>query len=143
VAACSLLLGNCLAEDLTTRDGKKYENVREIEPARDGIVFSYGPDGGFARAKVLFKNLSDDLQRKYGYVYDPFEDGLLAARQNRRISLTLNSAFPAVEPGGRQEKGPGGEETARLHHGLGYDVPALQADGLGRERCLSRLLHRL
>jgi hypothetical protein len=58
----------------------------------DRVVFSYGPESDHPdRTTVLFKNLSVDLQKKYGY--DPFEEGLYNARANNRISLTLNSAY--------------------------------------------------
>ena len=90
--AGSLLPGTCLGEDITTLDGKKYEGVRDIKPMLDRVVFSYGPASDHPdRTTVLFRNLSPDLQKKYGY--DPFEEGLYNARANNRISLTLNSAY--------------------------------------------------
>jgi len=90
--AGALLPGTCLAEEIATLDGKKYESVRDIKPMHDRIVFSYGPESDHPdRTTVLFRNLPVDLQKKYGY--DPFEEGLYNARANGRISLTLNSAF--------------------------------------------------
>jgi hypothetical protein len=90
--AGALLPRTCLAEDIITLDGKKYESVRDIKPMRDRVVFSYGPESDHPdRTTVLFRNLSPDLQKKYGY--DPFEEGLYNARANNRISLTLNSAY--------------------------------------------------
>ncbi len=90
--AGALLPGTCWAEDITTLDGKRYESVRDIKPMHDRLVFSYGPESDHPdRTTALFRNLSPDLQKKYGY--DPFEEGLYNARANSRISLTLNSAF--------------------------------------------------
>ena len=89
--AGALLPVTCLAEDIATLDGKKYESVRDVKPMRDRIVFSYGPESDPGRTTVLFRNLPADLQKKYGY--DPFEEGLYNARANSPISLTLNSAY--------------------------------------------------
>jgi hypothetical protein len=90
--ASALFPGTCLAEDIATLDGKKYESVRDIKPMRDRIVFSYGPESDHPdRTTVLFRNLPGDLQKKYGY--DPFEEGLYNAWANNPISLTLNSAY--------------------------------------------------
>ena len=106
--AGALLPGTCLAEDIATLDGKKYESVRDIKPMRDRVVFSYGPESDHPeRTTVLFRNLSPDLQKKYGY--DPFEEGLYNARANNRISLTLNSAYrlsslEAAKKKAREEK---------------------------------------
>ena len=89
--AGGLLPGTCLAEDIATLDGKKYESVRDVKPMRDRIVFSYGPESDPGRTTVLFRNLPVDLQKKYGY--DPFEVALYNARADSPISLTLNSAY--------------------------------------------------
>ena len=89
--AGALLPGTCLAEEIATLDGKKYEGVRDVKPMRDRIVFSYGPESDPGRTTVLFRNLPGDLQKKYGY--DPFEEGLYNARANNPISLALNSAY--------------------------------------------------
>jgi hypothetical protein len=37
--AGALLPRTCLAEEIATLDGKKYEGVRDLKPMRDGIVF--------------------------------------------------------------------------------------------------------
>ena len=63
-----MLSRTCLAEDIATLDGKKYESVRDIKPMHDRIVFSYGPESDHPdRTTVLFRNLPGDLQKKYGY----------------------------------------------------------------------------
>src|ERR1017187_6610557 len=64
--AGALFPGTCLAEDIATLDGKKYESVRDVKTMRDRIVFSYGPESDAARATVLFRSLPLDLQKKEG-----------------------------------------------------------------------------
>jgi hypothetical protein len=95
LALCLLLASTsllpCSAEDITTLDGKKYSNVREVKKQTDGIVFSYGPETAPGRVKVAFRNLSAELKKKYSY--DPFEEGFYSARMNRPIKLNLNSAY--------------------------------------------------
>jgi hypothetical protein len=85
------IVGTCRAEDITSLDGKTYQNIRDLKAIREGLVFSYGPESNPSRTMVQFRNLPTDLQKKYGY--GPFEEGLSNARQNQRISLSLNSAF--------------------------------------------------
>ena len=87
----ALALRTCLADDIDTLEGKKYENVRDVKCLPDGILFSYGTESAPGRAKVLFHNLSDELKKKYNY--DPFEEGFYIARNNKPITLGLNSAF--------------------------------------------------
>jgi hypothetical protein len=84
-------LMTCRADDITTRDGKKYADVTEVKKLPDGILFSHTTTNGVARAKVLFSNLPADLAQKYGY--DPYEEGFYIARQNRPIIMGLNRAF--------------------------------------------------
>ena len=89
--AASLGLMTCHADDITTRDGKKYENFTEVKKLPDAILFSHTTTDGVVRARVLFSNLPDDLAQKYGY--DPYEEGFYIARQNRPMTLGLNRAF--------------------------------------------------
>jgi len=59
---------NSLPTQITTRDGKTYNAVvkQRVEP--DGILVSYEPaPGGFGMAKLKFRDLPDDVQKKYGY----------------------------------------------------------------------------
>jgi len=86
VACCS-----CFADELTTNDGKKYENVRDVKNLPDGILFSYGAEGSPGRAKVLFRDMPKEMQSKYNY--DPFEEGFYIAKNNKPIMLTMNNAF--------------------------------------------------
>jgi hypothetical protein len=89
--AAGLALMTCRADDITTLDGKKYENVTVIKNLPDSILFSHTTTNGVQQAKVLFSNLPDDLAQKYHY--DPFEEGFYIARQNRPMILGLNRAF--------------------------------------------------
>jgi len=82
---------NCLAEDITTLDGKKYEDVRDVTVKPDGLFFVVTTEGSLKGVKVPFSNLPDDIKKKYHY--DPYEAGLAIARQNKPMNLTLNSAF--------------------------------------------------
>jgi hypothetical protein len=97
------------ADDVTTLDGKKYENVSKVKNLPDAIFFSYTTTSGVRQAKVPFSNLSDELRKKYNY--DPFEEGLYLARQNKPMVLGLNRAFrlstlEAAKKKAKEEKKP-------------------------------------
>jgi hypothetical protein len=81
----------CRADDITTLDGHKYENVKDVAVKRNGLFFVYGSGDSLHGVTVPFDNLPDDLKEKYHY--DPFELGLAYARQNIRMSLSKNLAF--------------------------------------------------
>src|ERR1700743_3763597 len=81
----------CLADDITTLDGHKYENVKDVAVKRNGLFFVYGTADSLHGITVPFSNLSDDLKEKYHY--DPYEFGLSFARQNATVNLTKNLAF--------------------------------------------------
>ena len=91
ILGSGVILGICLADDLTTTNGKKFENVRDIKYYPDGVLFSYGSEGSPGRAKVLYREMSADFKKKYNY--DPFEEGFYNAKNNKPIVLTLNHAF--------------------------------------------------
>jgi hypothetical protein len=82
---------NCPADDITTLDGKKYENVTGLTAKPDSIFFMVKTEGSVKGVKIPFSNLPDDLKKKYNY--DPFEEGLYIARQNRPMNLNLNNAY--------------------------------------------------
>ncbi len=53
---------------ITTRDGKVYSGVERVRADPDGIVVDYKPSpGGIGLAKLKFRDLPDDLQKKYKY----------------------------------------------------------------------------
>jgi hypothetical protein len=82
----------CRAEDITTLDGHKYENVQDVSVKRDGLFFVYtSADATLHGVTVPFDNLPADLKQKYHY--DPFELGLAYARQNLRMDLNKHLAF--------------------------------------------------
>jgi hypothetical protein len=82
---------NCPADDITTLDGQKYENVRDIRPSPEGLFFIATQEGSIKGVKVSFTNLNDEIKKKYNY--DPFEYSLYTVRQNRPMNLKLNNAY--------------------------------------------------
>ena len=82
---------NCPAEDITTLDGQKYENVRDLKVRPDSIFFLVDTEGSVKGVKVPFDNLPDDLKKKYNY--DPYEEGFYIARQNHAVNLRKDLAF--------------------------------------------------
>jgi hypothetical protein len=91
IIAFSCVVTVCLAEDITTLDGHKYENVKDVVLKRNGLFFVYGQGDSLHGITVPFTNLPDDLKQKYHY--DPFEMGLAFARQNATVYLSKNLAF--------------------------------------------------
>jgi hypothetical protein len=81
----------CSAEDITTLDGQKYEDVRDVTIKHDGLFFVTGSGDTMKGVTVPFSNLPDDLKQKYHY--DSYEAGLMFARQNHLINLNKNLAF--------------------------------------------------
>jgi len=54
--------------DITTLDGTTYKSIRILKVEPDGLVIEYAPQaGGIGLRKIRFKNLSAELQIKYGY----------------------------------------------------------------------------
>ena len=88
VVVCGPLV---LADDITTLDGHKYEDVRDVTVKRNGLFFVSGSGDTMKGVTVPFSNLPDDLKQKYHY--DPYEAGLLFARQDQLINLNKNLAF--------------------------------------------------
>jgi len=81
----------CRAEDITTLDGKKYEDVRDVSVKPDGLFFVVTVEGSLKGVKVPFENLPDDVKKRYHY--DPYEAGLAIARQNNVVYLKKSLAF--------------------------------------------------
>jgi hypothetical protein len=74
------------AEDITTLDGHKYEDIRDVALKHNGLFFVTGSGDSMKGVTVPFSNLPDDLKQKYHY--DPYEMGLSFARQNRTLYLS-------------------------------------------------------
>ncbi len=89
VVSCAFTTG--WADDITTLDGHKYENVKDVALKRTGLFFVYGTADSLHGVTVPFNNLPVDLKEKYHY--DPYEMGLSFARQNATVNLTKNLAF--------------------------------------------------
>ncbi len=86
---CSLT--TCLAEDITTLDGQKYPDVRDVALKHDGLFFVTGAGDSLKGVTVPFSNLPDAIKEKYHC--DPFEIGMTFARQNQIVYLNKNLAF--------------------------------------------------
>jgi hypothetical protein len=89
-AILGLALANCPAEDIKTLDGHAYKDVDDVKVMSDGLVFSY--DSGVSRIKIPFDRLPDDIKTKYHY--DPFQEGLFLARENKPVEMKKDLAFP-------------------------------------------------
>src|SRR5580692_775598 len=79
------------ADDITTLDGKKYENVSSVALQPNGLYFIVGSEDSMQGVTVPYTNLPPDILDKYHY--DPFEIAISFARLNRPINLTKNLAF--------------------------------------------------
>jgi len=80
-----------VADDITTLDGQKYENVKYVSLKPNGLYFVTGDGGSMKGVTVPYNNLPDDIKDKYHY--SPFELGMGQARQNQPILLSTNLAF--------------------------------------------------
>jgi len=102
IFAILFALTKCTADEITTLDGQKYEDVTDVEVQPDGIVFTLNPKDGIGIVKVPFSNLPDNLKEKYHY--DPFEEGLFIARQNKVVNLKKDMAFSLADLGAAEKK---------------------------------------
>jgi hypothetical protein len=91
LVAAAGLAGQLYAEDITTLDGHKYENVKDVTLKPNGMFFVTGTDASMKGVTVPYSNLPDEVKDKYHY--DPFEPGLARARQDQIIVLSTNLAF--------------------------------------------------
>jgi len=83
------------ADDLTTLDGQKYANVRDISLKPAGLFFVAGDGATLKGVTVAYTNLSDEVKEKYHY--NPYAFGMALARQNQLINITRNMAFSLDE----------------------------------------------
>ena len=84
--ACPLL-----ADDITTIDGQKYQNIRSVSLKPKGLFFVVGDGMSMKGVTVPYTNLTDEVREKYHY--DPYEISLAFARQNQTVALTRGLAF--------------------------------------------------
>ncbi len=91
LAVAGFAANRLTADDITTLDGHKYENVSNVALQPNGLYFIIGADDSMQGVTVPYTNLSDDVKEQYHY--DPFEFGFAASRQNRPINLTKDLAF--------------------------------------------------
>ena len=84
-------LGLGLADDITTLDGQKYVDVRDVALKHKGLFFVTGSGDAAHGEAVPYDNLPDDIKDKYHC--DPLELGLAYARENREITLSKDLAF--------------------------------------------------
>src|SRR5215469_6577526 len=85
------LLSRAAADEITTLDGQKYENVKDVMLKKNGLFFVSGTGSSMKGVTEPYNNLPDDIKDKYHY--DPFEPGLAQARQNQLIVISTNMAF--------------------------------------------------
>jgi hypothetical protein len=78
------------ADEISTLDGQKYDNVKDVTLKKNGLFFVTGTGGTMKGVTVPYNNLPDDIKDKYHY--DPFEIGLAQARLNQPMVLTTNMA---------------------------------------------------
>lgn len=90
-AACCLLVSDLLAEDISTLDGQKYQNVRDIAVKPTGLYFIAGEGESVRGVTIPVTNLPEDIKEKYHC--DGYEVALAYARQNQRVLLNKNLAF--------------------------------------------------
>jgi hypothetical protein len=102
-----LSAGVAAADDITTLDGQKYENVRDISLKPDGLFFVVGDGSDLHGVTVPVSNLPPDVQEKYHC--DGYSLGMAMARQNRTVNLSKSMAFSlnqldAAKARAKQEK---------------------------------------
>jgi hypothetical protein len=79
------------AADITTLDGQKYEEVRNVTLKPNGQYFITGSGMDAKGITVPYTNLPNETKEQYHY--DPFALGLALARQNQMVNLNKNVAF--------------------------------------------------
>jgi len=91
VAILGALVPLC-ADDITTLDGQKYQDVHSVAPKPKGLFFVvYGTGVSVKGVTIPYTNLTEEVKEKYHY--DPYEFSLASARQNQQVRLTRNLAF--------------------------------------------------
>lgn len=91
LAVAGAAVSQTMADDITTLDGQKYENVRDVMLKPNGLFFVAEVDGSLKGVTVPYSKLPDDVKEKYHY--DPYEFGFAVARQNQLVIMSKNMAF--------------------------------------------------
>lgn len=100
--AVSCAIGHSLAEDITTLDGQKYENIRDAAVKQNGFFFVTGDGDSMKGVTIPYTNLTDEVKDKYHC--DPYELAMAAARQNQIVYLNKNLAFSLDNLEGAKKK---------------------------------------
>ena len=83
--------GRSLSVDLTTLDGQKYQDIRDVSLKPKGLFFVTGNGESMRGVTVAYTNLSQATQDQYHC--DPYELTMAFARQNQIVYLNRNLAF--------------------------------------------------
>lgn len=94
--------GCVLATDITTLDGQKYENVRDMSLKARGLFFVVGFGDSMKGVTVAYTNLSETVREKYHC--DSFDLGLALAQRNQPVYLTKHLAFSLDELAAAKKK---------------------------------------
>jgi hypothetical protein len=92
LVVAGLVLNQAAAENITTLDGQTYTDVQDVSLKPGGLYFVVGSGTTMKGVTVPYANLPDDVKEKHHY--DPYEVGLVFARQNQPVNLKKNLAFP-------------------------------------------------
>ena len=136
LSAICCAAGLALAEDIATLDGQRYEDVRDVAVKHNGLFFVTGTGNSMKGVTVPFSNLPDDLKQKYHY--DPYESGLMFARQNQVVYLNKNLAFSLDNLEAAKKKAK--DEKKLLGFIMEWDsmlVPAYPMGGAGSDSGLA------
>jgi hypothetical protein len=91
VAVTCFIASASLAEDISTLDGQKYQDVRNVSVKPNGLYFTVGQGDGMHGVTVPFTNLTEDVKAQYHC--GPYDVALANARRNQPVNLNKNLAF--------------------------------------------------
>jgi hypothetical protein len=90
LAVC-LAAGIAAADDITTLDGQKYENIRDVSVKPNGLFFVVGDGSEMKGVTVALTNLPPAIQDKYHC--DGYTLGAQVALQDQPVYLSKSLAF--------------------------------------------------
>ncbi len=93
-AAALALIGSAAARDLTTTDGKVYQNVMITKITPLGLVFVCDGKSGWAD----FRDLPQDVQSEFGYDPQKAQDYEQSLAQNNGMESSPQGQLPAYDP---------------------------------------------